>query len=71
MEVIMGVLSTMDITRYDAVNEIKERLDFKSLTNHQLCDILELLTSEKNLYNFSIVDVYEETERHYTEGCLI
>ena len=67
----MGALSTMDITRDDAIKEIKERLDFKSLTNHQLCDILELLISEKNLYNFCIVNVYGESWQNYTEGCLI
>jgi hypothetical protein len=69
----MGVLSTMEVTRRDAVREIQKRILLSDeLTDDQLADILETLTASRHGYNFSIVKQYGDTAAsyHYTESAL-
>lgn len=69
----MGVYSTMDITREDAVNLLREKLDSSDeITDDELSEMMFGLFSERTLNNFSIVPKYDESRdgANYTEGCL-
>ena len=55
----MGVYSTMEITRADAVNVLKEALESDAVTNEELEDMLFGLFGERTLHNFLISETPE------------
>lgn len=59
----MGIYSTIDITRRDAISKIKEGLD--KATDDEVAEILFALYKKKKLYNYNIVSSYEDPNRSF------
>lgn len=63
----MGVYSTLDITRNDALKEIMGKI--LTADDSELEEILFTLFSEKTLNNFRIVNEYEFEDGYDSDGC--
>jgi len=68
----MGVISTMEITREDALKELKKAASrFDEMSDVELEDLMVAFYAEKTMHNFSIVNGYDEDSNwQYREGCL-
>ena len=67
----MGVLSTMEITREDALKELKRAMArLGEMSDVELEDLMKEFYAEKTGHNFSIVKIFDEDVWQYREGCL-
>jgi len=67
----MGVLSTMEITREDALKELKKAASrFDEMSDVELEDLMVAFYAEKTMHNFSIVKDFSFACWKYKEGCL-
>lgn len=65
----MGVYSTMDITRADAIDAIRVELDkVDNLSDEHLEEMMFTLFGPEMLNNFRIVDKYTNNDQHHEWG---